>query len=749
MYQRKGLRGSIKEDFYNGINVFVEFALSNNGNDPEIRCPCSRCRHLKFLLPDIVKVHLCQHGFTPEYYVWDRHGEVVANTSVESESVVNEIVSTTRIENMVEDAARSMFPMVEVDDDDVNVEEPNIEAKKIYDLLDAAKKPIWDGCKSGTQLSVIAEYIAMKSKYNITEAGFTAVVQAAKRHMPPDNLMCENHYEVKKLMSAFGLPYQKIDTCLKGCMLFWKEDANLRNCKVCNQERYKPRKKKGKEVPYKRMHYLPITPRLQRLYASSVTASNMRWHSVRTEEEGTLTHPADGEAWKHFDKTYPNFAAESRNVRLGLCTDGFSPFSQFGSKYSSWPIIVTPYNLPPWMCMKTQYMFLTVVVPGPDDPTQGIDVYLQPLIEELKILWNEGVETYDVSKKKNFRMFASLLWTISDFPAYAMLSGWSTAGRLACPYCMDETRAFSLPHGKKISWFDCHRYFLHVNHPFRGDKKNFLANRVETRQPPTIWSSEDIYELVKDYPKIYETGEQTEIEGKSVVHNWCKQTIFWELPYWKHLLLRHNIDVMHNEKNVFDNVFNTILNVKGKTKDDLKSRRDIEELCKRPELHMKPNDSKKPKACYELDNNQVKAVLKWVEGLRFPDGISSNLRRCVDFKNGRLSGMKSHDCHIMMENLFPVMFKELLPLKVWKVVTELSMFYKELCSTTLKVQRLRKLEVDIPILLCKLEKIFPPGFFNVMEHLPVHLPSEARLRGPVQYGWMYPFERYVICYHVI
>ena len=80
---------------------------------------------------------------------------------------------------------------------------------------------------------------------------------------------------------------------------------------------------------------------------------------------------------------------------------------------------------------------------------------------------------------------------------------------------------------------------------------------------------------------------------------------------------------------------------------------------------------------------------------------------------------------------------------------KLSLFYKELCSTTLKVQRLRKLEVDIPILLCKLEKIFPPAFFNVMEHLPVHLPFEARLRGPVQYGWMYPFERYVICYHVI
>ena len=74
-----------------------------------------------------------------------------------------------------------------------------------------------------------------------------------------------------------------------------------------------------------------------------------------------------------------------------------------------------------------------------------------------------------------------------------------------------------------------------------------------------------------------------------------------------------------------------------------------------------------------------------MEELRFPDGISSNLRRCVDYKNGKLSGMKSHDCHIMMENLLPVAFRELLPGKVWTVVTELSLFYKELCSTTFKV----------------------------------------------------------------
>ena len=100
----------------------------------------------------------------------------------------------------------------------------------------------------------------MKSKFNLTEAAFTAVVQTAKRRIPPNNLMCDSHYKVKKLMSTFGLPYQKIDTCVKGCMLYCKEDDHLTKCRICNEERYKSRKKKGNEVPYKRMHYLHSTP---------------------------------------------------------------------------------------------------------------------------------------------------------------------------------------------------------------------------------------------------------------------------------------------------------------------------------------------------------------------------------------------------------------------------------------------------------------------------------------------------------
>ena len=94
----------------------------------------------------------------------------------------------------------------------------------------------------------------------------------------------------------------------------------------------------------------------------------MQWHAEHTKEDGVMRHPSDAEAWSHFNAVWPDFAAESRNVRLGLCTDGFNPFSSSGRQYSSWPVILTPYNLPPSMCMRDEVMFLTVIVLGPKSP---------------------------------------------------------------------------------------------------------------------------------------------------------------------------------------------------------------------------------------------------------------------------------------------------------------------------------------------------------------------------------------------
>jgi len=109
------------------------------------------------------------------------------------------------------------------------------------------------------------------------------------------------------------------------------------------------------------------------------------------------------------------------------------------------------------MYMTTPYMFLTCIIPGPQNPKDNIDVYLQPLIDYLKTLWNEGVQTYDNSRKENFQMKVTLMWTINDFLTYGMVSGSSTHEKLVCLICRSSSNAFCLENGEKPTWFDCHR----------------------------------------------------------------------------------------------------------------------------------------------------------------------------------------------------------------------------------------------------------------------------------------------------
>ena len=149
---------------------------------------------------------------------------------------------------------------------------------------------------------------------------------------------------------------------------------------------------------------------------------------------------ADAEGWKDFDKKHRWFAQESWNVRLGLAIDGFNPFKNMNNLYSMWPVLVFPYNLPPWKFMKEHFLMMSLLILGPQAPGKDIDVYLRPLVEELKELWDVGVQTYDVSKEQYFHMHTAILWTVNDFPVYGDLSGWSTKGCKACPICNKYTK---------------------------------------------------------------------------------------------------------------------------------------------------------------------------------------------------------------------------------------------------------------------------------------------------------------------
>ena len=160
------------------------------------------------------------------------------------------------------------------------------------------------------------------------------------------------------------------------------------------------------------------------------------------------------------------FCLDPRNLRFGLSSDGFNPFKDLSSRYSCWPVILVTYNLPPWLCMVREILMLTLLIPGPKQPGNDIDVYLESLVEDLNELWSNGVNVYDAFSKSMFNLKAMLMWTINDFPAYGNLSGYSTKGKIACLVCHAETCSKYLNHSKKLVYMG-HRRFLAPNHRYR------------------------------------------------------------------------------------------------------------------------------------------------------------------------------------------------------------------------------------------------------------------------------------------
>ncbi|KAI5342634.1 hypothetical protein L3X38_010510 [Prunus dulcis] len=146
--------------------------------------------------------------------------------------------------------------------------------------------------------------------------------------------------------------------------------------------------------------------------------------------------------------------------------------------------------------------------------------------------------------------------------------------------------------------------------------------------------------------------------------------MFFELPYWSKLKLRHNLDVMHVEKNVFDTLVGTILDIEGKTKDTIKARLDLERMGIRRGLWMNRDSDKARRdlAFFSMKPNDKKEFLKFVSSVKFPDGYASNIARCVNVDGGKFTGLKSHDCHIFMQRLLPVGIRHLLPEDVVKPI---------------------------------------------------------------------------------
>nr|KYP30927.1 hypothetical protein KK1_049591 [Cajanus cajan] len=353
---------------------------------------------------------------------------------------------------------------------DEDNEELDKETTRFCKLVNDAHQEVYPGCKNFSKLSIIVRLLHIKNLHGWSNVSFNMLLQLLRELFPENSCLPSTFQDCKFIIKDLGFSYEKIHACPNDCILFRKEYENEDTCPKCHSSRYKKmkvnnsrrkvhRKVASSLIPAKVLRYFPLVPRIKKLFMSSKTAKLMTWHDEGRTKDGKLRHPADSLAWKTFDSLHPNFASDPRNVRLGLASDGFNAYKNIGNQHSVWPVVLMTYNLAPWDCMKQPYLMLSLLIPGPSSPKSSIDVYLEPLIDELKECWENGFETYDAYSKQLFQAYVALLWTVSDFPAYAMLSGWSTSGKLACPICNYHTCSRYLKNSKKMCYMG-HRRFL-------------------------------------------------------------------------------------------------------------------------------------------------------------------------------------------------------------------------------------------------------------------------------------------------
>nr|ABF98290.1 transposon protein, putative, CACTA, En/Spm sub-class [Oryza sativa Japonica Group] len=707
------------KEFIDGVHYFLRVAEANRQRG-FICCPCNKCKNQKeYSASRTIHFHLFESGFMPSYNCWTSHGE--QGVEMEEDEVEDDNIpdfaqyvgfegNQTGEEEIAadgNDVADDLGQMLQDAREDCESEK---EAHKLDKMLEDHRTSLYPGCEQGhKKLDTTLELLQWKAKNGVSDKAFGDLLKLVKNILPGGNKLPETTYEAKKIVCLLGLEVHKIHACPNDCILYRGEEyENLEACPVCKALRYKIRRDDPgevdgqltkKRIPAKVMWYFPIIPRLRRLFRNKGNARMLRWHAEERQQDGMLRHPADGSQWRNIDRKFKEFGKDARNIRF-----------------------------------------------GPKQPGNDIDVYLRPLVEDLKQLWKkEGVPVWDEDKQEEFNLRALLFVTINDWPALSNLSGQSNKGYKACTHCMDETESTYLKHCRKVVYMG-HRRFLAANHPVRKKGKHF-EHKADHRTNPKHRSGKTVFAMVKDLKVVFGKGPGSQHIESEDGHAamWKKNSIFWELPYWEFLDVRHAIDVMHLTKNLCVNLLG-FLGVYGKSKDTLEARNDLKHMEQRGDLHPEPKEKGShylSPASYTLSKAEKESMFECLESIKVPSGYSTNIKRIISTKEKKFINLKSHDCHVLMTQLLPVVIRGIFPDNVRATITKLCAFMNAISQKIIDPDRLEALQNEVVQCLVSFELIFPPSFFNIMTHLLCHLVKEIRILGPMYLHNMFPFERYM------
>ena len=240
-------------------------------------------------------------------------------------------------------------------------------------IVKQASTPIFTGSKKSL-LNFIIWALGLQTKNRHLNLAMDDWFRGMADNVAPSgqgivNNMPRSRMEARKVITECGLDYITIDCCPCDNFIYYGPvSENLQHCTVpqCGLSRYRDDLKK-KTVPRKKFHYFPLSPRLQSLYRSPTFARLMQWYYFHRSTDGVLRVPADGAAFQHAEgllREQLGVDYDIRSVFLSLAMDGFNPHGHNSLSHSTWPILLSLLNLPPWMSIKSTHVILSTIIPG-------------------------------------------------------------------------------------------------------------------------------------------------------------------------------------------------------------------------------------------------------------------------------------------------------------------------------------------------------------------------------------------------
>ena len=209
------------------------------------------------------------------------------------------------------------------------------------------------------------------------------------------------------------------------------------------------------------------------------------------------------------------------------------------------------------------------------------------------------------------------------------------------------------------------------------------------------------------------------------------------------LPVRHTLDVMHIEKNVAATTMGFLLG----ENDTIAIRKDAQEQGVMPEIHLVREANSdaylKPHAPYVLRPHEKAKVLETIKRVQTPSGHCGNFEKLVSVEKGKMQFMKSHDWHVLIQEVLPAAIRGSLAEGPRNAVIRLGHCFKRFCDKVIDRRDIADLTNYVAETASLLEIHFPPGYWNTMPHLILHIPRELYWCGPVHVRWMYGVERYL------